>query len=68
MAGKPPQIVVPPGRSAAERRLAAVAALHQPVISHIAFGPTCGECHTSWPCATAKLLGPWPGEPTEQAL
>lgn len=62
-----PPIVIPRGRSAAERRLAAVAALHQPApilraIDELC-GPTCGECKTRWPCATARLLGQWPGEP-----
>ncbi|SHU29236.1 Uncharacterised protein [Mycobacteroides abscessus subsp. abscessus] len=59
-----PQIVVPPGKSAAERRLAAIAALHQPVMGQLpVLGPSCNECHTRWPCSTAKLCGPWPGEP-----
>lgn len=61
-----PAIVIPRGRSAAEKRLAAVAALHQPApvfrpIDELC-GPTCGQCRSAWPCATARLLGPWPGE------
>jgi len=65
-----PVIKIPRGRSAAERRLAAIAALHQPVIDGDSteariYGPRvcCSACRTShWPCATAKLLGEWPGE------
>lgn len=64
-------LVVPAGRSAAERRLGAIAALHQPVWDTAStearvYGPrhVCSACRTNnWPCATAKLLGPWPGEP-----
>ncbi len=58
------------GRGAAERRLAAIAALHQPVLDTTSFWGPClriqacvPACRTNpWPCATAKLLGPWPGE------
>ncbi|MDO3331395.1 hypothetical protein [Mycobacteroides abscessus] len=61
-----PQIVVPSGKSAAERRLSAIGALHQPVPAQLpGFGPSCSECNTRWPCATAKLCGPWPGEPDD---
>lgn len=60
-------IVIPRGRSAAERRIAAVAALHQPrpILTHLDAlgGPQCGECQGRWPCPTARLLGAWPGEP-----
>lgn len=60
-------IVIPRGRNAAERRLAAIAALHQPQtrMTHLdaLLGPQCGECRASWPCPTARLLGSWPGEP-----
>lgn len=57
-------LVVPKGRSAAERRLSAVAALHQPIPDRIyaVLGPRCGECRGEWPCATARILGRWPGE------
>lgn len=82
-----PAMVIPRGRSSAERRLAAIAALHQPLARVV--GPTvvqgmvleqgytyliCGECKTTgryhsdgpvpvrWPCATARLIGTWPGE------
>ena len=60
------KIVIPRGRSAAEQRLAAIAALHQPM--HDKYGiyrhPICGECDgDTWPCATARLLGSWPGQP-----
>lgn len=59
-------IVIPRGRSVAERRLAAVAALHQPrpasTALDVVLGPQCPECRSSWPCATARLLGQWPGE------
>jgi hypothetical protein len=75
-----PMIVVPKGRSAAERRVAAIAALHQPFAQidpghGIVADRTyyiCSECTrrnrygdpvaAQWPCATAKLLGLWPGE------
>ena len=61
-----PPIVIPRGRSAAERRLAAIAAIHQPIAEsgHIGalVGPTCRQCSGRWPCATALLLGAWPGE------
>lgn len=84
-----PSIIVPKGRTKAEQRLAAVAALHQPIPRHVpgsyARGITleepqtfyvCGECKTSdqygsrivasrWPCTTARLIGPWPGEPED---
>lgn len=79
-------MIVPKGRTAAERRLAAVAALHAPLERHhpgssaggVILEPpqtyyVCGECKVPdrsygvqparWPCATARLLGPWPGEP-----
>lgn len=61
------RIVIPRGRAAAEKRLAAIAALHQPVVvggGDIAalVGPTCPQCRSCWPCATAALLGAWPGE------
>lgn len=59
---EPARIVVPRTlRSAAERRLAAIATLHQPVtsISDLS-GPSCGQCAERWPCSTALLLGPWP--------
>lgn len=80
------QLVIPKGRSAAERRVAAVAALHQPIVRHtpgssvrgVELEPArtdlvCGECKVAnrsygevvrapWPCATARLLGEWPGE------
>ena len=80
-------MVIPKGRSAAERRLGAIAALHSPqarVVSPqvvrdiiLEVGYTylvCGECKVAgrnysdgvvparWPCATARLLGEWPGE------
>lgn len=80
-----PSIVVPKGRTVAERRLSAIAALHQPVArvypadllyrqqEEVVY--VCTECKASndvgrtvparWPCTTAKLLGPWPGEVTE---
>lgn len=74
-----PTITVPRGRSSAERRIGAVAALHSPiprVISGRGIVPdeviyVCGECKMAdryevrsvrWPCATARLLGEWPGE------
>lgn len=66
---------IPKGRTAAEKRLAAIAALHQPmVLDHGAVRgmdlgrelicPACSGRHENarWPCATARLLGPWPGE------
>ena len=61
---------MPTGRGAAERRLATIAALHQPVLDTTSFWGPClriqacvPACRTNpWPCATAKLLGPWPGE------
>lgn len=50
-------------RSAAERRLAAIATLHQPITSTSDLnGPSCGQCAGRWPCSTALVLGPWPGE------
>jgi hypothetical protein len=72
----------PKGRSAAEQRLAAIAALHAPFSKDqgalvrdgmtIDFGRKviCQECsdryeEARWPCATARLVGPWPGEVTE---
>jgi hypothetical protein len=63
----PGPIVIPRGRrSAAERRLAAIAALHQPVIltgpAAGLVGPGCGQCSGRWPCSTALLLGDWPQE------
>lgn len=69
------KIVIPRGKSEAERRLGAIAALHQPIpepdrIMVGLGGPRyhCGECgdrysRVAWPCATARLLGSWPGEP-----
>lgn len=76
-----PTIVVPKGRSAAERRLAAIAALHQPIVIPVRriladepheYRTVCNECvipdgygkttRAPWPCTTARLLGPWPGE------
>lgn len=69
------KFVVPKGRTAAEKRLSAIAALHSPrLIDHGVVGRVdlghqviCPECSNhygkvSWPCATARLLGPWPGE------
>lgn len=60
------RIVIPRGRSAAEKRLAAIAALHQPVVGGgdigALVGPTCPQCRSCWPCATAALLGVWPGD------
>lgn len=60
------RIVIPRGRSAAEQRLAAIAALHQPVVGSgevgALVGPTCPQCKSCWPCATALLLGAWPGD------
>lgn len=66
---------IPKGRTAAEKRLAAIAALHAPyqidhgVIRGYDLGTelVCQECSNrfdkaKWPCATARLLGPWPGE------
>jgi len=55
-------IVIPRGRTAAEKRLSAIAALHQPVPESILRDYTCGECRGHWPCATARLLGAWPNE------
>lgn len=59
-----PTIAIPKGRSAAEQRLGAIAALHQPIwdarLGDL-LGPTCGQCRGSqWPCGTALLLGHWP--------
>lgn len=84
--GAPPSIVVPRGRSVAERRLGALAALHQPIMRMSRGIPgleapqpyyVCGECKVSndmgrmvpasWPCTTARLMGPWPGESPEDA-
>lgn len=59
---EPARIVIPQTlRSAAERCLAAIATLHQPItsISDLS-GPSCGQCAERWPCSTALLLGPWP--------
>lgn len=60
------RIVIPRGRTAAEKRIGAVAALHQPVPDRYRiYGATCGECgdgRSPWPCVTARLLGAWPGE------
>ena len=62
----PQPIVIPRGRrSAAERRLAAIAALHQPVMptgpAADLLDPGCGQCRGGrWPCSTALLLGDWP--------
>lgn len=73
----PGVIVIPRGRTAAEKRLGAIAALHSPVVDgHDLFVNghdfssrklVCPECSdryekTAWPCATARLMGPWPGE------
>jgi hypothetical protein len=65
------RITIPRGRSAAEKRLNAIAALHQPLPAggspQVAslLGPTCGQCRGIWPCATALLLGAWPNETEE---
>lgn len=59
------RIVIPRGRTAAERRLGAIAALHQPIPNQILRDLTCGECRGMWPCATARLLGCWPNDETE---
>lgn len=69
---------IPRGRSAAERRLAAVAALHAPKVKDhgavrgidLGYEIVCPECsnrydRVAWPCATARLLGAWPGEEPE---
>ncbi|PBA23726.1 hypothetical protein CKJ66_26965 [Mycobacterium avium] len=58
----PARIVIPRTlRSAAERCLAAIATLHQPITSSSDLsGPSCGQCAERWPCSTALLLGPWP--------
>lgn len=60
---------IPRGRTAAEKRLAAVAALHQPFLNDDPLAQltgrsvVCTECDgRRWPCPTAKLLGDWPGE------
>lgn len=79
-------IVIPRGRSAAEKRISAIAALHSPQVvgAQSVHGieirePTlvCPECSSHardrygdrtwvrWPCATVRLLGPWPGEVPE---
>lgn len=71
-------LVIPRGRSAAEKRLGAVAALHSPrVLDHGTVGrvdlgqelicPACSNRYDNvrWPCSTARLLGPWPGEDPE---
>jgi len=80
-------LVIPKGRSAAERRLGAIAALHSPqmrsvsprvvqdIVLEVGYNYLiCGECTVPggsysdhvvparWPCATARLLGEWPGE------
>jgi hypothetical protein len=74
MLAAPEPIVIPRGRrSAAERRLAAIAALHQPVMpagpAADLVGPACGQCSGRWPCSTALLLGGWPNEEqAEQAV
>lgn len=72
------RFVIPKGRTAAEKRLAAIAALHSPrlvdhgVVGRLDLGVEyiCPECSsrvdkTRWPCATARLLGQWPGEVPE---
>lgn len=62
------RIVIPRGRTAAEKRLGAIAALHQPIPSggspDVArlLGAVCGQCRGMWPCATALLLGAWPND------
>lgn len=65
-------LVTPKGRTAAEKRLGAIAALHQPIPDRYLPGrAVCGECgdgrygEAPWPCATARLLGVWPGESDE---
>ena len=65
-AGTPPPVLISCGRSAAERRLSAIAALHQPVPENgqlgALTGPSCRQCGGRWPCTTALVLGAWPGE------
>ena len=63
---------IPRGRTAAEKRLSAIASLHQPFATDDPLaqltGRTliCTECDGKrWPCPTAKLIGPWPGEVPE---
>ncbi|MBE5477925.1 hypothetical protein E3G68_005279 [Mycobacteroides abscessus] len=59
---EPARIVIPHIlRSTAERCVAAIATLHQPIssVSDLS-GPSCGQCAERWPCSTALLLGPWP--------
>jgi hypothetical protein len=58
-------IVVPRGRSKAEKRIQAIAALHQPVEDRFLRGHVCLSCSKQWPCSTARLLGAWPGEDDE---
>ena len=62
-----PRITIPRGRSEAEKRLGAIAALHQPMPDRyrIFDTPICRECgNSAWPCATARLMGTWPGDNT----
>ena len=61
----PATIVIPCGRSAAQRRLAAIGAIQQPNVDNgqlgALLGPSCRQCGGRGPCATALLLGALPG-------